>query len=121
MTNGYVWNLSSNRTVNWSLSNGWFGEFWTNQYGAANQISLALETFSYYANINFTYSGYYSSPAAASTYGSDINFAGDSYNINFNSNSVWAIGNFPIPNSPERGRIYLNNNSNMNFIMNLGK
>jgi hypothetical protein len=92
-TNGYYWALDQSRTIRWSLSNGLSGEAWANPSAAASSFATALSTFSYYANINFQYAGYFSSPQAASSF-SDINISLDAANLAFSSPSTLAIG-FP--------------------------
>jgi serralysin len=116
MTNGYRWQLDSSRTVDWSISNGWFGETWTNPTDFAVRTATVLSFFSSYANINFNYLGHYSSPLTANNAGSDINFSLDSNNIYFNNNNYWAVGHFPNPNEVQRGDIYINAKSSANTI-----
>lgn len=121
-THGYYWNLDSSRTVRWSLSGGWNGEYWNNTLGVASQLNVAFSTFAYYANINFQYSGYFITPGVASL-SSDINIAGDAANVFFGSPSHMASGYFPTTTdlsapyyAGRPGDIYLNLNSQANFF-----
>lgn len=94
-TNGYYWRLGTDRTIRWSLSNGWNGEYWINPSAAAQQLEVLFKTVSYYANVNFLYAGYLSSPSAAANV-SDINLTFDGLNTtrHFSSASSWAFGEF---------------------------
>jgi methionine-rich copper-binding protein CopC len=116
MTNGYQWSLDSTRTVDWSISYGWYGEYWNNPTDISLRIGTVFTIFSYYANIKFNYLNYYDSPLSANINGSDINIALDASYIFFSDNNSWAIGNFPIPNYADRGDIYINQNSLANWI-----
>lgn len=117
MTNGYYWSLDASRTVDWSISNGWQGEYWVDPASAQVHIETMFAMFSYYADIKFTYVGYYSTPGDAYQVGSEINVAWDSTNIG--NTSVWAIGLFPRPwnmYSGDAGDIYLNLSSLAAFL-----
>jgi Ca2+-binding RTX toxin-like protein len=116
LTNGYKWSLTANKTVNWSLSSGWNGEYWLYPDDTAITIGAALNLFSYYADIKFNYLGYFSSPLASNNNGADINFSLDGSGIYFNNSSSWATGLFPNPSDPQRGDIYLNLNSQANYL-----
>jgi serralysin len=113
MTNGYRWQLDSSRTIDWSISDGWYSESWINSSAAIIYANEMFAVYSYYANINFEFLGYYSDPSNANYAGSDINIALDAYLL---GRDLWGIGNFPIPNDPNRGDIYININSLANFI-----
>lgn len=119
-THGYYWNLDNTRTVRWSLSGGWNGEYWNSVLGTASQLNVAFSTFSYYANINFQYSGYFLTPGVASL-SSDINIAGDAANVFFGAPNQMALGYFPTSTdlsapyyAGRPGDIYLNLNSQAN-------
>ena len=113
MTNGYKWDLTSNRVVNWSISNGWNGEYWSDTNTAISTLSQIFSTYSYYANIKFNYLGNFSWPLSANNSGSDINLAFDSINITgaFSNNNAWGYSHFPNPSDPGRGDIYFNLNA----------
>lgn len=113
MTNGYRWQLDSSRTVDWSISNGWNGEYWTDPESAQNHLNVMFAVYSYYANIKFNYLGYFSNPLISNNAGSDINIAVDQYSY---GSQLWALGYFPKPNDPNRGDIYINTNSAANRI-----
>ena len=112
MTNGYRWQLDFERTVDWSISMGWDGEDWNNPSVVSFYIGEMLGTFSYFANINFNYVGYYIDPWNAVYAGSDINIAP---HWGANSNT-WGFANFPNPDLLDRGDIYVNLNSPANSI-----
>lgn len=122
MTNGFKWNLSGNRTIDWSISNGFNGEYWSHPDAVVDHIKVILEIYSYYANIKFNYLGYFPNPTEAANYGSDINIAMDGANKFFNNNSVWAIGLFPDAAYNSKlyagasGDIYLNLLSDANYL-----
>lgn len=121
-TNGYYWQLGADRTIRWSLSNGWSGEYWTNPTAAVQQLSVLFSNISYYANVKFQYAGYFQSPATAAT-ASDINITFDATNITkqFANVSSWAFGDFSnaalnswYPGAP--GDIYVNLNSEAAYL-----
>ena len=118
-THGYQWQFASDRTLDWALANGFFGEFWTAPATAANTIGAALATFSVYADIKFNYLGHYANPSTAFEAGSDITASLGGFLL-FRGTSTWALG-FP-PNSAydasfytgAPGDMYLNINSAAN-------
>jgi hypothetical protein len=120
-THGYYWQLGADRTVRWSISMGWNGEFWNDPSGLATTLQTAFNAYSYYANIKFQYVGYLSSPAAAAQL-SDINIAGDRVGQFFNSFSSWARGYFPATGyntavyNGAPGDIYINGLSQAAFL-----
>ena len=75
MTNGYFWYLDSTKVVDYSLSNGFQGQYWTNPTTTAAYMGAALDTVSIYANIKFNYLGYYTTPLVANSWGSEINLS----------------------------------------------
>lgn len=120
ITHGHYWGLNSDRTVDWSLSNGFDGEFWKYSSDQAPLFQVILNWYSAYANIKFNYIGYYRTPTVAVGDGSEINFSLAGSYV-FPSNNVWAKGFFPDPASDTRyqgqaGDIYLNINSEANYL-----
>ena len=120
-THGYYWNLDSSRTIYWSIANGFNSEFWTNPSAVASTLQTAFSGFSYYANINFQYAGYFSDPYQAYLAGSNITVSIDGSHYVFDNNATWATGFFPnaqynnvYPGLP--GDIFLNLNSQANFL-----
>lgn len=111
MTTGYKWDLSQNKTINWSISNGQNGERWDYPDYTKGILAAVFESIAPYIDVKFVYSGYFATPQNASAYGSDINISLDAANKFFSSSDVWARGFFPRPNEPDRGDIYLNKNS----------
>jgi len=110
LTNGYRWSLDGSRTVDYSISGGFSGEFWNAPATVAQYMGAALSTFSYYANINFNYVGSFSTPTTAGQAGSEINLSLDGANRFFSSTNSWAIGFFPSPTYAQyqAGDIFLN-------------
>ena len=90
MTNGYYWYLDSTKIVDYSLSNGFQGQYWTNPSTTAMYMGAALDNVSVYANIKFNYLGYYATPTIANGWGSEINLGLSQTGYLFNSNNVWA-------------------------------
>ena len=123
ITSGYKWVLDSSRTVDYSISNGFFGEYWVSPSLVAQYVGAALNIFSQYADIKFNYVGNYSTPTTAAAAGSEINVSLDGYWRFFNSTSQWAVGNFPNNSNPyqlysgQAGDIYLNINSQANTLI----
>jgi Ca2+-binding RTX toxin-like protein len=120
-TNGTFWSLDGTRTVQWSISDGFEGEYWNNPSMVAAYADQALSMFSYYADIKFQYQGYFTDPATAYAYGSDINISLTGNWGYFPSSSIWATGDFPITAwetiyQGQSGDIFLNINSEANFL-----
>jgi Ca2+-binding RTX toxin-like protein len=120
ITSGYYWKLDSSRTLNWSISDGFKGEFWTNPLQTKQEIDQALSAISYYANIKFNYTGYYKNPAVAAPY-SQLNFSLDGNGYFTPDSNVWAVGYFPMENNNEiyagaPGDIFINVNSQANYL-----
>jgi Ca2+-binding RTX toxin-like protein len=95
MTTGYYWVLDSSRELDFSISDGFDGEFWTSPIDVAIYYAAALDTFSIYANINFDYLGYYTDPLASASWGSELNLSLSQTGGLFSSNNTWAMGFFP--------------------------
>ncbi|MDB4106246.1 Ig-like domain-containing protein [bacterium] len=116
LTNGYKWDLDSSRVVDWTISSGFNGEFWTSPQEVVDKAALALELFSHYADVAFNYLGSFATPVDAAANGSEINFSMDGSGLFFNNDAFWAIGYFPEPDATARGDIYLNLNSQANYL-----
>ncbi len=122
MTNGFKWNLSENRTIDWSISYGFANEYWTNPDSVVEHLKVALDIYSRYTNIKFNYLGYFSDPQTAQAYGSEINISMDGKNKFFPSSNYWAIGFFPDASNNTNyyqgapGDIYLNILSQANYL-----
>ncbi len=52
-TTGYWWISDADRTINWSISDGFFGETWVNPDDVVSYAEAAFGTFSYYADVSF--------------------------------------------------------------------
>ena len=95
MTNGYYWKLDSTKFVDYSISNGFQGQYWFKPSTVALYMGQALETFSAYSDIKFNYVDYFTTPIVASNNGSEINLGLSQTGNAFDSNNVWAFGVFP--------------------------
>jgi hypothetical protein len=121
ITNGSYWSLGADRTIYWSISNGFSGEFWPDPGFVAQHVNNALAVYSYYANVKFVYTGYYANPNFAYQGGSNINVSLDGAFAFFSNTNQWARGFFPNVTSEAHyqgaaGDIFLNINSLANFL-----
>lgn len=121
MTHGYRWSLDSSREIDYSLSNGFYGEFWYNPTSVQSYLDVALGILSYYANINFNFVGAFTNPITASRAGSEINFSLDGNNLFFQNRAQWGQGIFPDARNNQiyegaPGDIYLNILSQANSL-----
>lgn len=122
MTTGYFWLLDSTGELDFSISDGFGGEYWNSPTSVATYFGAALETVSVYANIDFNYLGYYTDPLASVSWGSELNLSLSQTGNLFNSNNIWARGFFPnsaYDTSFYRGApgdIYLNMSSAANTL-----
>jgi hypothetical protein len=119
LTNGYRWSLESTRTVDYSISGGFSGEYWNvPMINVAQYMGAALDTFSYYANIRFNYVGSFSTPVTAGAAGSEINLSLDGSYRFFSNANQWAVGFFPSPTYAvhQAGDIFLNIQSAANTL-----
>ena len=69
LTTGYKWVLDATRTVDYSISNGFYGEYWNAPAVVAQYVGVALNTFSQYANIHFNFVGSFTRPDFAAPVG----------------------------------------------------
>lgn len=119
-TTGYMWVLGADKTVDWSVANGFGGEVWTNPQSVAQEALAILSTFSYYANIKFNFVGYYDNPSAAYEAGSDMTMSLSGSWSFFPSSSIWARAMFSSPQPTyyygDAGDVYLNINSQANYL-----
>ncbi|WP_334161578.1 reprolysin-like metallopeptidase [Phenylobacterium sp.] len=119
-TTGYQWNLGADRTVDWSISNGFNGEFWVAPASVQAAVQTALAVFSVYANIQFNYVGSFTTPAAAYAGGSEINVSLSGNTNFFPSSLVWGRAYFPTTIGQDyqgaAGDVYLNINSAANTL-----
>lgn len=122
MTTGYQWALDGTRTLDFSISSGFGGEYWNNPAEVADNLKAALGTFSQLANVKFNYLGQFADPGQAALAGSEINLSLDSEGLFFASSSVWARAFFPSPAQSQSpyvgaaGDVYLNINSQGNTL-----
>ncbi|MGE0388366.1 MAG: hypothetical protein AB7Q97_26885, partial [Gammaproteobacteria bacterium] len=121
VTTGFYWALDGTRTIRWSIANGFFGEYWTSPQTTVAYLSEMFDVYSYYANIKFSYVGYFTTPSVAHASGSEITLSLDTNFLTSNS-SVWAIGLFPytgfdsIYYQGASGDIFLNVGSAANYL-----
>lgn len=94
-TTGFRWELDGSRTLDWSISGGFDGEYWTDPASVQSQIEAVLDVFSYYADLKFNFVGVYSTPTSAATAGSELNLSLSTTGEIFSSNNVWGMGIFP--------------------------
>jgi serralysin len=122
MTNGFVWILGPDKTIDWSVSGGFAGEYWRNADAIAYGVGQILSTFSYYADVKFNYLGSFTNPLVAKAAGSEIDITLSASTSFFPSSNTWARGFFPEPDSyatyyvGEAGDVYLNINSQANYL-----
>ena len=122
LTTGHAWSLGPSRTIDFSVSNGFDGEYWINPKQVVNSLDLALDVIESYVNVKFNYSGFFSNPQAAALAGSEINLSLSTSPLLFPNSSYWAIGFFPNTNIETStyaglaGDIYLNINSDANRL-----
>ena len=122
-THGYYWQLDGSRNVNWALSQGFYGEYWTSPSATVSNLATVFNNISSYANIHFTYVGYFGNPTSAYASGSDITIWPDSVFISYLAgDSTWAIGIFPntyydsLLYQGASGDAVLNLNSDANYL-----
>jgi serralysin len=117
MTTGYYWALNTDRTVDWSISDGFSGEHWNSPASLQANIASMLAQFSYFANIRFNYVGYYQDPEYAGRAGSELNVFLDAHLL-FSSSRVWGMAFFPDPSIPlmRAGDVVLNVNGPANTL-----
>lgn len=121
LTNGTRWDTAFESKIYWSISDGFSQEFWTSPAAVVASVTEALSAFSYYANLQFEYVGYFQDPLYAAASNSDINISLDGAGLFFSSPSQWAIGHFPYAPFEthyigQSGDIYLNLNSDANSL-----
>ena len=122
LTTGYSWAFDGEKTIDWSLSSGFDGEFWTDRPSTIENIDTALGFISHYIDVEFNYVGHFQDPEIAYDYGSDINFSFSKVGEQFDSQNIWAMGFFPTTSydigryEGASGDIFFNLNSEANFL-----
>jgi VCBS repeat-containing protein len=122
LTHGYLWELDEQRIINWSLSDGFEGQYWTDRPSTIVYVGAALETIAHYIDVEFNYVGYFSDPLEAYEYGSNINVSMSDLGGFFTSASTWARGYFPsvdydsLKYQGASGDVYLNLSSEANYL-----
>ena len=120
-TSGSYWVTGPQRTINWSISDGFNGEYWNAPDAVRDNVGQALNTIETYVDLDFQYTGHYATPAAAGSAGSDINVSVDGAGAIFSSSAQWGRGFFPDTYAPRPydsapGDVYLNLRSDANFL-----
>ncbi len=111
LTSSYKWQLDSTRTIDWSISNGFNGEYWITPSAAIALIDGLFADTAGFIDVDFRYRGYFVDPNDAIVQGSDINFAWDAANLFFSDPSQWALVFYPVPGLVPRGDTFFNGNS----------
>jgi hypothetical protein len=114
MTHGFFWSLDSSREIDFSVSNGFSGEYFFNNNAVLAYLKAALTTYGAYANLRFNEVGFFQSPSIAASSGSEINLSLDGSFRFFNSFYSWARGIFPDTTQNQKlyfgapGDVYIN-------------
>ncbi|MDP4836834.1 MAG: Ig-like domain-containing protein, partial [Burkholderiales bacterium] len=122
LTHGYLWEIDEQRIINWSLSDGFEGQYWTDRASTIVYVGAALETIAHYIDVEFNYVGYFLDPLEAYEYGSNINVSMSDLGGFFTSESTWARGYFPsvdydsLKYQGASGDVYLNLSSEANYL-----
>lgn len=104
------------------MSDGYFGEFWTNPLSVQQHLKAMFDVLDHYIAVDFQYTGYYDNPDVAAGIGSNINVSMDgAYKFFSAVSGAWARAGFPetvLPSfaAPGPGDVYLNINSEANFL-----
>jgi len=93
MLHGYTWQLDQSRVINWSMSDGWLGEYLYDPDGFQVIYQQAFDSIEQFVKVDFSYLGHFSDPSEANFAGSEINLAFDSSGYYAPSWS-WAVGFF---------------------------
>jgi serralysin len=118
MTTGYQWDLGASKTLNWSVSDGFLGEFWFNRSTTVQTFSAVFASIAPFVDVKFNYVGFHADPAAAFRAGSDLTMSLDGSNRY--GSSTWAWAHFPnagdteYPGAP--GDVFLNIFSQANSL-----
>jgi len=127
MIHGYYWVLDQSRSIDYSVSQGPYGEYWYEPAEVRSHMRLAMDMYASYLDVSFNdlgfYSGgYYQAPYEAYLAGSEINLSLVSRPDLLDS-STGAVGLFPAPELWDswlypgaHGDIYLNVDSIANDL-----
>lgn len=99
LTTGYRWALDSQRTLSYSISDGFSGEYFLNPDQLLLYFDSAIQSFSQFADIRFQNVGQFASPSEAYRGRSDINLSIDGAGLLFDSPNAWALAIFFRPSS----------------------
>lgn len=92
MTSGHRWTLGFDRTIDFSVSSGFNGEYFEDPQATLDLFEFVLSAFSDYANIRFNPAGVFANPTAANLGGSELNFSLDSDGYIINDTDLIAVG-----------------------------
>jgi hypothetical protein len=118
MSTGYKWDVGPSKVLNWSLSNGFLGEYWYDPGAATDIFRSVFASISPFIDVQFNLLGHFVTPGAAYGGGSDLTMSLDGGNRY--GSSVWAWGHFPTNTDTEYGGapgdVFLNINSQANSL-----
>jgi len=122
LTTGYRWALDSQRTLSYSISEGFSGEYFLNPDQLFLYFDSAIQSFSQFADIRFQNVGQFANPSEAYRGRSDINLSIDGAGLLFDSPNAWALAFFPAqqylrsPYLGAAGDIFINTQSDANRL-----
>lgn len=122
LTTGYRWVLDSQKTLTYSISDGFNEEYFLNPDQMLLYFGSAIQTFSDFVDIRFENVGQFSSPTMAYRGGSDINLSIDGAGVLFPSPLAWAMAFFPAqeylrsPYVGAAGDVFINTQSDANRL-----
>jgi len=122
LVNGTYWYFAGGeRVINWSLSDGWDGSYWSNPDKMMGYIDAMFDDIEQFINVTFNYVGYFNDPGNAYYGGSDINYAWSFSEDRFPSEYIWAGSNFPLIQweteyAGQSGDVFLNGHSGANDL-----
>jgi serralysin len=117
---GSFWELGPERTITWSISDGFGGEYWLDPAEITDNLGRMFDLIADYIRVDFEYAGYFDDPAAAGEAGSDITYSLDGQGT-FTGTRAQAVGFFPDIGFRQRyedqpGDVFLNINSQANSL-----
>jgi len=123
MTNGYAWDLDTDRTIDFAIANGFYAEYWNDPSSVLEHLDYALQLISYYTDVTFNNLGFFVNPTVAHTYGAEITLSLDASYQFFSSSSTLGRAFFPNSNYDQTlggyegsgGDLYLNVDSSANY------
>lgn len=118
MSTGYEWNVGASKVLNWSISNGFLGEYWIDPNATMETFRSVFASIAPFIDVKFNLVGYFGTPTDAFRGGSDLTMSLDGSGRY--SNSVWAWAHFPTVTDTEYagapGDVFLNIRSQANTL-----